>query len=249
MFRILSFLNMDYIRGKCLNNLKKIMRFMLGTAMELINGKLVLFMKDNGERTRPMVKVHFGIKVVIFILENSFRIKHMATEFIFTKTGVIMRGSGIRMLRKDKVKKFGKMDLSTKVPMLTAVKMVMEFIHGLMLVYFRAIGMIIKSQVSADINGVMVANLKAILLGIICRVMASINGQTVEFTKGIFTMTKKMGTVSITIQMVGAIKDNGKTEYSMEMDNFSIPRAIPGLANGQTEREFNGLMVKLTPRQ
>ena len=75
--------------------------------MELIYGSLEPFTRDNGALTKHMARVYFGIKVAIFILGNSSKIKHMVMESIFIRMAHITKVNGVSTHKKDKVKKCG----------------------------------------------------------------------------------------------------------------------------------------------
>ena len=55
---------------------------------------MVMFMKGNGIRIKPMEREHFGMKLVRFILENFSKVTHTATEFTFMKTATTTKANG-----------------------------------------------------------------------------------------------------------------------------------------------------------
>ena len=78
----------------------------------------------------------------------------------------------------------------------------------------------------------------------ICMVKVTINGLMGVSTKEDMSMTKKMVTEYIIIQMVGAIKACGKMENNMEKEYLLVQMVLKEKENGKMVNVFFGWMNK-----
>lgn len=83
--------------------------------MALINGLVALYMKVNGCLIKRTVKEPTGMLVVIYTLENLWKIKPMALVSIFTKMDLAMKENGSKTSKKVKVKRYGKIEVDISV--------------------------------------------------------------------------------------------------------------------------------------
>ena len=75
--------------------------------MVLINGKVEPFMKEYGKAIRLMDMELSGIVEVTSISENFKKTKHMDLEFTFIRMDLAMKENGLKIYKKDKVRKSG----------------------------------------------------------------------------------------------------------------------------------------------
>lgn len=92
--------------------------------------------------------------------------------------------------------------------------MVMEFIHGLIIVNSKEIGKRIKSLAMEYTPGKMEESMKATGNKITCMVRGTISGLTAESMKDNMLMIKRMATECIHIRTDGATKECGRMENS-----------------------------------
>lgn len=73
----------------------------MGTAFRY--GPMVLVIKANGEKTRLMEKVNFGMLMETFLMANGKMIKLMVMACILIKTGLSMKAIGRMTCKMDGV--------------------------------------------------------------------------------------------------------------------------------------------------
>lgn len=144
----------------------------------------VQFKKANGVQTNHTGREHSGTKVETSTLARFSRTSHTVMVFTFIRMVRIMKVSGIRIPKKGRVRKSGKMANHIKVPTKMVLKMAMDFINGKMEVYSRGIGRITRFKAMEFIGGMMVVSMRGTLLIIICMERALINGLMEGFILG-----------------------------------------------------------------
>ncbi len=132
--------------------------------MEQVNkyGKMVLNMKENGNKIKHVVKANFTIQMEIYMKVNGMIIKRMVMEYIYIKMGQNMKDSGKMTYKMDMGQKFGMMVAYMKGFIRMEKSIYKEYIHGLMDPIIQVSGQIIKFQDLVYINGLMGDNLRLI---------------------------------------------------------------------------------------
>ena len=82
--------------------------------MERKFGLMELSMKEIGKRTKQTARVNSGMQTVMYMKENGQTTKPMAMVFIFTLMALDTKGTGKMICRMDMVWSPGQMDPSMK---------------------------------------------------------------------------------------------------------------------------------------
>lgn len=112
--------------------------------MVLKNGKMEPNMSVNGNLTRPVVKVNFGMLTVTYLKDSGLMIKQMALGYILIKMVLSMKDHGKMIYNMVTAKNRGLMAQSMKVNTMKVKSMDRGTISGMMDQNMMGNGQIIK---------------------------------------------------------------------------------------------------------
>lgn len=208
--------------------------------MEYSTGSMVLITKENGNGTKQMVLVPFGMLKETSTPVNSKTTWQTVKDNTLTLMAANTLATSKMMFKKETDKKSGWMEPSISACIRMGRNMAMESTNGPTAAFTRATGSTTKSMGGENTLGTIKENTKDTGRTTTCMGKESTPGQITGDTKVSTRTTKSMEKVFTHTQTAAATKANGKTANNMVKAYSELPMVLRKEEDGKKANVLRG---------